>query len=421
MDTLPYQIRFIVGNEACERFSFYGMRSILTIFMVQYLAFTETKATVTFHLFVALSYFLPFFGAYLADRIWGKYKTILYLSFAYCIGHLVLAVWENVYGFYIGLAFVAIGAGGIKPCVSAHVGDQFSKKNQHLLKKVFALFYWSINFGSFFSILLIPLALKYSGPGLAFGIPGILMLAATFVFWLGRKHYVHVPPERAKKSFQWRELTGIAKIFAALCLFWSLYDQHSSTWVLQAQNMQNLIQIWGLSFEILPAQMQILNPIFILTLVPAFTYIIYPLLDKLGFRPSDLQKMGAGLLLAALSFIPISLFEFQIVQGDHISILWQVFPYLMITTAEILVSVTALEFAYTQASPALKSTIMSIWLLTFSIGNLITAGVEQLTQSLGLLGTAGTFSLWVVLGFLFFGIYLWVARNYKMKNHVLDA
>ena len=86
----------------------------------------------------------------------------------------------------LGLALIALGAGGIKPCVSAHVGDQFGKQNKHLITKVFGWFYFSINFGSTVSMPLTPWLLEHYGPGWAFGVPGILMAIATFVFWLGR-------------------------------------------------------------------------------------------------------------------------------------------------------------------------------------------------------------------------------------------
>src|SRR5690606_20109077 len=121
--------------------------------------------------------------------------TILYLSLVYCVGHGLLAVFEgHKGGFYTGLFLIALGSGGIKPCVSSFLGDQFDRSNSHLAKVVYDAFYWIINFGSFFASLLIPLTLTYFGPSVAFGIPGLLMFIATAIFWAGRKHYVNVPP-----------------------------------------------------------------------------------------------------------------------------------------------------------------------------------------------------------------------------------
>ena len=105
-------------------------------------------------------------------------------------GLAVLAIWDGRTALYCGLILISLGAGGIKPSVSAHVGDQFTEKNKHLLAKIFDVFYFSVNFGSFFSTILIPWVLPRYGASWAFGIPGILMALATLVFWIGRKQYV---------------------------------------------------------------------------------------------------------------------------------------------------------------------------------------------------------------------------------------
>jgi len=198
---IPRQIPYIIGNEGCERFSFYGMRNILTVFLVSSLLLhlpeseRAAGAKEVFHTFVIGVYFFPLLGGWLADRFFGKYHTIFWLSLVYCLGHLCLALFEsNRAGFYTGLGLIALGAGGIKPCVSAFVGDQFDQTNKHRAKVVFDAFYWIINFGSFFASLLMPIFLRSFGPSVAFGIPGILMAISTLILWLGRKKYVMVPP-----------------------------------------------------------------------------------------------------------------------------------------------------------------------------------------------------------------------------------
>ena len=154
----PSQIKYIVGNEACERFSYYGMMGILELFLANQMAMSDEGATEILHLFGAAVYFLPLFGGWLADRWIGRYWTILIISFFYCLGHGTLALFgTSRAGLFTGLALIAIGAGGIKPCVSANVGDQFGPRNKHLLEKIFGWFYFSINFGSFFSTMLTPL------------------------------------------------------------------------------------------------------------------------------------------------------------------------------------------------------------------------------------------------------------------------
>jgi POT family proton-dependent oligopeptide transporter len=175
----PSGIKYIIGNEGCERFSYYGMKALLAVYIaglyMSYRGLTESAAedaaTEAIHLFSAAVYTLPLVGAVLADRLLGKYRTILTLSTVYCLGHLALALFESpshqmdlfgevyidpINGLYIGLGLIALGSGGIKPCVSAHVGDQFGKANWHLLPKVFNAFYFIINFGSAFATIIIP-------------------------------------------------------------------------------------------------------------------------------------------------------------------------------------------------------------------------------------------------------------------------
>ena len=200
---MPGQIAFIIGNEGCERFSFYGMRNILTQFLVSSsilaaatnTTLREAEAKEIFHVFVMGVYFFPLLGGWLSDRYLGKYRTILWLSLVYCAGNACLALYtDSKPGFYTGLFLIALGSGGIKPLVVSFCGDQFTQANKSLAKVVFDYFYLSINLGSFFASLLMPLFLRHYGPAVAFGIPGVLMFIATFIFWLGRKQYVRVPP-----------------------------------------------------------------------------------------------------------------------------------------------------------------------------------------------------------------------------------
>jgi POT family proton-dependent oligopeptide transporter len=207
---MPRQIPFIIANEACERFSFYGMRNILTTFLAaaffSHLTKDDAKgqAKDIFHVFVIGVYFFPLIGGWLSDRFFGKYRTILFVSLLYCVGHALLAIFEDEpNGFYLGLMLIAIGAGGIKPLVSTFMGDQFDQTNKVKAKLAFEMFYWSVNFGSFFASLFMPRLLRGDGPAnwwgltpasVAFGIPGILMGIAVIAFWLGRKRYVIVPP-----------------------------------------------------------------------------------------------------------------------------------------------------------------------------------------------------------------------------------
>lgn len=446
-NTFPPQIKYIVGNEACERYSYYGMKSILVVFMIQVLLFQESEATATYHLFSAACYLFPVLGAFLSDRIWGKYKTILYLSLVYCAGHAVLSIWETKMGLYAGLGLIALGSGGIKPCVSAHVGDQFKANQTHLLKKVYELFYFMINFGSFFSTLITPWTLKAYGPSIAFGVPGVLMLIATIVFWMGRHEYIHVPPTKgdghgfmnilssairnrsskkpgqtflqgALKEHSEEQVTAaqavldIAKLFAAISVFWALFDQHGSSWVIQAMNMD--LNFMGMSFE--ASQISAWNPIMVMGLIPLFSMVLYPGLEKLGFKMSPIRRMTWGMFVAAFAFLFVAFLQMGLDNGTKLNVMWQFFPYLIITMAEVMISITGLEFAYTQAPRSMKSSIMSIWLLTVFFGNLITAYVAKI--NFFPVGTTGYFLFFTGLMAAFSFVFAYMGKHYKVKNYM---
>ena len=222
-DKMPPGVPYIVGNEAAERFSYYGIRSILALYISQVLfqhlppGEAKDKATEIIHLFIFANYFTPLLGGWLSDKLWGRYNTILYVSLVYCLGNLMLAIGVgSAWGLYVGLGLIALGSGGIKPCVSAFCGDQFKPEQSAMLQKAYGLFYWSINFGSFFSFLVIPWLKEDWGYRVAFGVPGLLMLIATLIFWLGRKYYTRVPPSRETKSagyFQvtWHALSNLGR------------------------------------------------------------------------------------------------------------------------------------------------------------------------------------------------------------------
>ncbi len=431
----PPQIQFIVGNEAAERYSFYGMRSILTLFMTQYLLFQEAQAEFTYHLFVMAVYFTPLLGAYISDRFWGKYRTIMTLSLVYVAGHAVLAMWENQAGLFAGLGLIALGAGGIKPCVAAHVGDQFSRSNKHLLAKVFNLFYFSINVGSFLATLITPWTRHAFGPSVAFGIPGVLMAVATFVFWLGRKQYVHVPPTRrddtpgrvmvhallrggfgaARQRFgdqavdDTRAVLRVARVMFPVFMFWALFDQTGSTWVLLTQDM-------NLHGFLEPDMLQAANPILVMGMIPLFTLVVYPQLERRGRDTGALARMRVGMFVTAASFGVVALIRVLLDAGVHLSAFWMIVPYFVLTAGEILVSITGLEFAYTQAPRSVKSTVMGIWYMVIAVGNLMTAVVSKLNPFDG----AAQFGFWAgamaVVGVAF----VVNSRGYQTQEYVED-
>lgn len=382
-DRMPPGVPYIVTNEFAERFCFYGINSILTIFLVQFLHFTDAKGASWQSLFKSGAYFFPMVGAIVADVFWGKFKTIMVFSIAYIAGCVSLALFSDTpIAIGLGLALVAFGTGGIKPCVSTNVGDQFTAKNQHLIERAFSWFYLAINWGSSISIFFCPILLKNYGPGLAFGMPAAMMFVATLVFWMGRKKFVVIPPA-GKAWFKdvfsaegGKLVLNLLVIYFFVACFWMLWDQsNGNTWTLQAQSSlmnKNL----GFGITVLPAQIQVFNGLFIIALIPVFTYVIYPFCSRF-FEVTPLRRIGAGLFTVAASFVIVAWVEKQIQSGHTVSVWWQILAYVILTASEILVSITALEFSYKQAPLRMKSFIMALFLLSISLGNLMIAGVNS--------------------------------------------
>jgi proton-dependent oligopeptide transporter, POT family len=511
---LPPQIPFIIGNEACERFSFYGMRNILTVFLIEYLLVNEVPDSDTrtalakahFHDFVVGVYFFPLLGGYLADRWVGKYRVILWLSIVYCLGHLLLALFDQEpSGFYAGLFLIALGSGGIKPCVSAMVGDQFTEANKNLASRVYQAFYWSINLGSFFASAFIPKVLKadWGGPKVAFGIPGVLMLIATIIFWAGRDKYVRLPPSGPKEhgflsilgtrfsAGSWeaaaakhpadlvdgvRSVLKVLAVFAPIPLFWALFDQKASTWVVQAKSMNGHIAtlvvdgyrvglgvtaaallltfvFWGWLYRVLghkvapflfgsvaglllwqlafprytgwatvpvvfePSQMQLINPALVMILIPFMGGVAYPLMRKAGLEMTPLRRMTVGMFVAASAWVAAGLVQQPIDHGERLSIMWQLGPYVLLTLSEVMVSISGLEFAYSQAPVEMKGTLMSFWLLTTAVGNLVVARASTWLTFKG----APLFFFYAGAALVAGAVLAVIARRYVMVDHFVKA
>jgi len=438
---MPPGVPFIIGNEAAERFSYYGMKSILTIFMAHYILnnsgvlapMAPNEAYKYSHYFVSGVYFLPILGALIADGFLGKYWTILSLSIVYCFGHLTLAFMDSSGAIAIGqrwmlalgLGLICLGAGGIKPCVSANVGDQFGESNKHLLSKMFGWFYFSINAGSFVSTLLCPwlLANPNYGPRWAFGIPGVAMFIATIFFWAGRNKMVHVPAAGLgylRETFSrngFITLLRIAMVYVFILFFWALWGMSNGIeWTLQAEKMD----LHWFGMDLLAAQVQTANPILILIFIPLVNYVIYPAISRF-FPLTPLRKIGIGLFLTALSFVVIVWIQGQIDAGLRPNVNWQMLAYIILTLGEAMVSITGLEFSYTQAPNSMKSSVMALWLLTVAAGEFFDAKFNA--WDINLDGTKKLtdyqyFTFFTILMFAISVVFVIVANFYKGRTYL---
>ncbi|XP_017472594.1 PREDICTED: peptide transporter family 1 [Rhagoletis zephyria] len=359
---LPYpkSVFFIISNEFCERFNYYGMRTILVLYLTRQLLYSDDNATVIFHIFTMLVYFLCVVGAIISDSWLGKFKTIFYLSLVYVTGSVLVSLGAvptlnlpaNTFTM-IGLALIALGSGGIKPCVSAFGGDQFKIPEQvQQITTFFSLFYFSINAGSLVSTTVTPILREdvycfgerecYS---LAFGVPAILMAVSIVIFVLGRPLYKMKPPAGnmvvlVSKTIgnaiatKWKEkktnprehwldyadkkydrqliedvkvLMRVLVLYLPLPLFWALFDQQGSRWTIQATRMDGDMGSW----DIKPDQMQMINPFLILAFIPLYELAFYPLLGLVGIR-RPLQKLTLGGIFAGIAFVVSGLVELQL-------------------------------------------------------------------------------------------------------------
>jgi POT family proton-dependent oligopeptide transporter len=442
----PPQIKYIIGNEVCERFSYYGMIGILELYLKDRMQLGPAGATQALHLFGTAVYFLPLVGGWLADRFWGRYWTILSISLFYCLGHGTLALFEGSRaGVIAGLALLAIGAGGIKPCVSAFVGDQFGPNQDRALTRVYAWFYWAINVGAALGFFVIPIVRNHAGYGWAFGIPGIFMGLATLIFWLGTKHYVRQPPQRAHKGAgfwqvtwfaltHWRErgpgkgfwdvasgrftpeevqaakaVAGILMVFSTVPVFWALFNQVNSTWVLQGKKMT--------PFHLLDGEtMQSAGAILVMIWVPILTFGVYPWLERRGILPTRLRRMSAGMVLGAMAFVGCGIIQSRMDQGATLSVAWQLLPYIVLEAGEVMLSATALEFAFSQAPERMKSIIMSFWLMTIAGGHFLVAVFTNLNSRFVHAQGASEFFFYAGLMLVVAGVFIFLAARYHQRQ-----
>ncbi|KAL7748436.1 hypothetical protein RI367_006128 [Sorochytrium milnesiophthora] len=439
-DKFPKAVYFILPNEFGERLCYYGLSPLLNIYL-QFNGKTKEEAKIILHSWKMVTYFCPLLGAMLSDSYLGKYKTIVYLSFLYLAGNIVITVssikaLRSLPAILTGLYMVAVGTGGIKATVGAHGGDQFLRSQANQLRKFFSYFYVAINVGSLISSF-VPALLKdnihcfgdektcyFAG----FLFPTVFFALALGIFIYGERYYRIVPPtgkfvpiqvilvlvdsisgwfhasatERACTDF-WQfgrhrygevfaaetgELFRMMAMLSPMPFVWMCYDQSSSEW--QDQYMLTTVpvspEIWT----------QVINSVLIIVLVWFMGTYTYPFMERRGIACTPLRRMGLGSCLITVSFAISGILEVFVVSGpqppkdpdtgkfmkctDCVSGLWQLPQWFLLSLAEALFSPSGNEFAYTQAGKSMKSISSGIWLLTVAIGNFIVVAVEESLQ-----------------------------------------
>ncbi|GFX16869.1 solute carrier family 15 member 2 [Trichonephila clavipes] len=361
---IPKGAFFIFAYEFCERFNFYGLSAIQTMFLFRELDFDESTSVKIYHGVEVIAYLMPIFGAILADTWLGKFRAIVYLSIVYGCGNIILAIGSIPTQLIvmraislIGLFTLSVGTGGIKPCVSSFGGDQFSDEQEEMRHQFFSAFYFAINSGSLISTALTPVLREvvtcFGGTScfpLAYLVTTSIYIIGFILFIIGKTFYVRNPAEgsvlvsfcscighavyrRATVKDEKREncldyaddkyekslITDIKSVlrilymYIPLPLFWALWEQQGSRWVLQGSKMDGEIQ----GHFIQPDQMILLNPLLILILIPILNWVIYPFLGKLNLFNTPLQRMTLGGLLVACSYLIAAFISLKIESDAH--------------------------------------------------------------------------------------------------------
>lgn len=394
----PLGFWFIFWGEFAERCSYYGMRAILLLYMIDQLGFERSSASRTMSLFIAGCYLLPLVGGYVADNFLGKYWTIIAFSLPYVLGHVVIGFESPVY-LFTALALLAMGSGVIKPNISTLMGLTYDQKRpgqERLRSDAFAMFYGAVNIGAAVSSFAMPVLRDRYGYQLAFLFPAALMVLALLFFALGKPFYAvetvrrtRLTPEERRE--RWVVLRRILGLFIVVTFFWSIFDQASTTWTLFARDglqlkifdyaegtwqwstlawIRDTMHLDLIGITLAPDQLQGLNPILIVLLLPPIT-IMWHVLGNLGLRLRPTDKMTLGFILTFAGMTVMSVAGYRSAEVGRVSILWEVAPYILITTAEICISVVGLELAFSAAPSSMKSFVTACWLLTVFFGNLL--------------------------------------------------
>ncbi|XP_029345907.1 solute carrier family 15 member 2-like, partial [Acyrthosiphon pisum] len=368
----PKAVWYILGNELCERISYYGLKAVLILFCTTIQKYDNDTSTIIIHMFMVFQSISTLFGAIIADSYWGKYKTIFILSIVHAVGNIIVIISSLVTSVsmnfqrlftIIGLLLTSIGAGGVRPCVCAFGGDQFEMPDQEeRLQMYFSIFYFTINLGSLLSSSITPELRKSvqcfgkdSCFPLAFGAPALPMMISIVLFVSAKNLYKIIKPtssvittsigcifhalrkkitassneakrkdwlEYADDKYNTHEISDLRSALNVLFLlipipmFYTLLDQQSSRWVLQGTLMNGKIDF--LNWTIKPDQIHLVNPLFVLIFIPFFNVAIYPLLYKIGINTA-FRKIILGGMFAALSFAIAAVVQYTII-GQAFSI-----------------------------------------------------------------------------------------------------
>lgn len=380
-----------------ERFSYYGMRALLMLYMTQHLiqaaetgtaivGFATLKAGLEavfgtlaiqplasqiYGLYTGFVYFTPFFGGILADRLLGQRKTVVIGALLMAIGQFFL-VFEKF--FLFGLFFLIIGNGCFKPNISTQVGNLY-KPGDPRRDGAFTIFYMGINLGAFFSPLICGTLGQRYGWHYGFLAAGIGMLIGLVVYLSGQRYLApdsktikkeEVSGEKtALTAKEWKAILGLCGLCILNIVFWGVYEQQGNTIQLFADTHTDW-HVFG--WEMPSTWFQSLNPFFVFTLAP-FLNMLWAKQAKRGKEPSSVAKMAMGCMMLGVSFLVLMFATRGVTETHRITFLWLVLCTFIYTLGELYLSPIGLSLVTKVAPARLVSMLMGMWFLSSFFGN----------------------------------------------------
>jgi POT family proton-dependent oligopeptide transporter len=359
-------------TELWERYSFYSMMAILTLYMDEALKFDKSWSGSVYGGYIAGVYFMPLIGGFLADRVLGFNRGVFIGGILMCLGHFVLAI-ESLPFFYSALVLLAVGSGFLKPNVSTIVGNLYRDRPE-LRDAGYNIYYMGINLGALISPIAVSYFRAHYGWPVAFGSAGVAMLFSLGVFTLGNRYVAEAARKIEQGSAEARidprdaraRVLSLIVVFVIAAVFWLAFYQNGFSMTFFARdNTRQLIS---------PEAFQSVEPFFIVTLTPLLV-ATWAALRRRGKEPATVQKLVLGMLFSAGAFVVM--WAAGKVGGDagRVSPGWLVLAYAVLALGEICLSPMGLSLVNKVAPPRARGVMMGGWFLTLSLGGYLAGRV----------------------------------------------
>lgn len=367
----PRGLYVLFFTEMWERFSYFGMRSLLVYYMIKHLHFSQEQSSHIYGLYTGFVYLTPLFGGILADRILGQRRAVVLGALLMAVGHFCMA-FESL--FFPGLGFLILGSGAFKPNTSTQVGALYAH-NDDRRDRAYGIFYMGVNLGGFFSPLVCGTLGQKVGYHWGFAAAGFGMIVALIVYLSGKKY---LPPdlistrkESSSRNYEPLSRRDSLKISAIFCLmslnvtFWSVYEQQGNTLALWADAQTDRV-IWG--WEMPSSWFQSFNPLMIFILIPIIN-IFWGWQSRRHKEPSSVAKMGIGCILLSIAFLLLLFPAHELSLYPKASLGWLIGCIFVLTLGEIFISPIGLSLVSKLAPLKLASMMMGVWFLSSFFGN----------------------------------------------------